>query len=369
MLKTYKVKHGLDLEPALFERARAVAAHVLEHGPCSTAAVKHIGLKAEISNQIIRKYGNDKKLKRIKLERVKLIVPGCGTKLDKRARTIRIRTVKGTFPCWFPLKDVSKVNQVELSPEWAWVTVTLPDVPEHVSEGYLGIDLNSTSHSIVVACPATGKVQKYGKQIPFLKKKYRNIRSKLQRQGRYRELKRAKRREHDKTTDVIRKVSLKIVTDAARLGVGIKLEDLTGIRKDCTRRGKKNGNHTLNSWPFYQVRLHLTQKAKEHGVELMVIDPRWTSQQCSQCGCVDKSSRHGKQYVCAHCAHVDHADVNAAFNIASRPKVDPPEKGIRRKGQKRGTRSVPSLDLESRGGNVNEDLTTPKPSGLVPEDI
>ena len=110
------------------------------------------------------------------------------------------------------------------------------------------------------------------------------------------------------------------------------------------------------------MRLLLTYKAKEHGVELNVVDPAWTSTSCSRCGVVDKESRDGKVFHCLHCEHVDHADVNAAFNIASRPKIDPAKKEIRRKGR----RTISSSELKSLKGKADEGKAALEPYGLVP---
>jgi hypothetical protein len=70
MIKTYKIKHKFDLSPTLFEKAQQIALYAIENGDCSSKYVKHIGLNSVIACQILRKYGRNKKLKNIKLDRV-----------------------------------------------------------------------------------------------------------------------------------------------------------------------------------------------------------------------------------------------------------------------------------------------------------
>jgi len=48
------------------------------------------------------------------------------------------------------------------------------------------------------------------------------------------------------------------------------------------------------------------------------IRPAFTSQRCSACGHVDAESRESQaRFVCTACGFADHADVNAARNIAA----------------------------------------------------
>ena len=64
MVLTHKLRHNLNLDESLFKKAILVAEYALEHGYVSSKEVKHIGLNSGIANQIIRKYGRDKKIKR-----------------------------------------------------------------------------------------------------------------------------------------------------------------------------------------------------------------------------------------------------------------------------------------------------------------
>ena len=59
------------------------------------------------------------------------------------------------------------------------------------------------------------------------------------------------------------------------------MEKLTGIRKATTSREFRV---FLHSWAFYQLRLMVEHKANLAGIETSVVDPKYTSQDCSVCG-------------------------------------------------------------------------------------
>ncbi|GAA2356827.1 hypothetical protein GCM10010404_06780 [Nonomuraea africana] len=63
----------------------------------------------------------------------------------------------------------------------------------------------------------------------------------------------------------------------------------------------------------------IAYKAARAGVAVVYVDPAYTSQACSTCGHVDKKNRPDQEtFLCTSCGFAEHADVNAARNIASR---------------------------------------------------
>lgn len=63
----------------------------------------------------------------------------------------------------------------------------------------------------------------------------------------------------------------------------------------------------------------LEYKAKWYGSEFIKVDPKYTSQTCSECGCIDSRSRKSQsEFECVECKFKGNADVNASIEILKR---------------------------------------------------
>jgi putative transposase len=312
MILTYVLRHREDFSTELV-KAKQIAEYGIQHRTISSKDVKHFGLKSIISNQILRKYSRNKRCKSVK--RVNLVIPSQGIKVNKTDRVIRIPCLKLEFSYQFP-NDFQKINQIEISENKIFVSVSVKELDGYEPKSFIGVDRNVTGHCVVLANEGSGKVLKLGKKSKHIHKKYSNIRKRLQKQSKLKQLKKIKTRESRIVKDLNHKISRKIVSFAKTSNAGIVLEDLKGIRK--SKKHRKSFNYALHSWSFYQLEKMIEYKAKLLGVPISKIDPRYTSQQCSKCGLLGK--RKGKHFECFHCGNVEDADVNAAFVIALRHK-------------------------------------------------
>jgi len=308
MILTYRLKHHMDFNQEL-SKARKIAEYAIKYRTFSSKDVKYIGLKSIIANQILRKFGNQRKARRVKS--VKLIIPNKGIKLSKDSTTIEIPCLKCSFQYRFP--SFEKINQIEIGKEYVYVTVTVKEQEPIKTEKYLGVDLNATGHVAVVSDPEAGKVWKLGKSIEHIHKKYKNMRSRLQSQRKYKKIKQVKNRESRIIRNLNHHISKKIADIAAKAKSGIRLERLTNIRNNKKNKYKRNLQNTLHSWSSYQLQTQIGYKTRLLGISVEYIDPHYTSQICSKCR--HMGQREGKNFKCLDCGHVDHADVNASFNI------------------------------------------------------
>jgi len=316
MIFTFKIRHYRDFTEELkkaFEVAEFTLANKIRQN--NSALVKDIRgcLPAVIASQVMRKYGNQKRIKVV--HNVNLIVAGYYVKFFEETNSIWIPCLKlhleNTIPYQF-----TKINQIELDRVFAYIAVTVPEQPEMIPQTFIGVDRNTTGHVAVVANPDIGKVEKLGKSALHIHRKYSAIRKRLQKQGRYKELKAVKDRESRIVKDLNHKISRKLVEMAKVQHAALVFEDLGGIREK--RKQNRSFRHALHSWSFYQLQQFVEYKAKLLGIQVRYVDPAFTSQDCSRCGA--RGDRIGKEFKCPACGHVDHADVNAAFNIALRQK-------------------------------------------------
>jgi IS605 OrfB family transposase len=120
------------------------------------------------------------------------------------------------------------------------------------------------------------------------------------------------------------RISKELVLQAKGTKRAIALEDLTNIR--TRTRFRKAQRNRMGGWAFSQLRLFITYKALMHGVRVILVDPAYTSQTCSDCGTIDKKSRISQaEFVCTSCGYTIHADWNGSINIRKRALVNAPK--------------------------------------------
>ncbi|MER5422162.1 RNA-guided endonuclease InsQ/TnpB family protein [Streptosporangium roseum] len=196
-----------------------------------------------------------------------------------------------------------------------YATCDLPDVPITEPDGFVGVDLGIAN----IATTSDG-TRHLGKGLGAHRHRQRRLRRRLQRKATKsarRLLKKRRRKEARFAADTNHRIAKRIVTVAARTGRGIALEDLQGIRDRV--RLRKPQRVTLHSWSFRQLGGFIAYKAARHGVAVIHVDPAYTSQACSACGHIDRRNRPDQEtFACTSCGFAEHADVNAARNIAAR---------------------------------------------------
>lgn len=89
----------------------------------------------------------------------------------------------------------------------------------------------------------------------------------------------------------------------------IQMENLQGITE--------NANRFMKNWTYYDLQMKIENKAKELGIDVRYINPKYTSQMCSKCGYIDSSNRpEQKSFICGKCGFKENADYNASQNIS-----------------------------------------------------
>lgn len=109
--------------------------------------------------------------------------------------------------------------------------------------------------------------------------------------------------------DFLHKESTKIANRFTNCYIeDLKLQSMNKINSTLSRKMSDSG--------FGMFKIFLQYKFKERGNNLILVNPAYTSQTCSQCLSVDKKSRISQsEFVCTSCGHIENADENASKNI------------------------------------------------------
>ena len=201
------------------------------------------------------------------------------------------------------------------------IVVDVPEEPQIEPEEIIGVDLGIAN----IATTSTGETFS-GQKCTESRKRYTRIKADLQSVGTWdakKHLKKLSGKERRFKNDTNHCISKLIVAEAKGTQSGIALEDLTGIR-DRTP-GYKALAAAIGKWAFYEIAMYIRYKAHMVGIPVYLVDPHYTSQQCSHCGYTSRENRKTQSdFFCIKCGYTDNADINAAKNIASRADVNQP---------------------------------------------
>jgi len=198
-------------------------------------------------------------------------------------------------------------------------TVDLPEPQAPPSEGFLGVDLGIEN----LATTSDGE-RFSGKAVDDARERLKRIKSALQSHGSKsakRHPKRLSGREARFKRQVHHLISKRIVSLAKDTRRGIALEQLKGLRVTVRKADREH----FGKWAFGQLWGFIEYKGRVRGVEVLAVDPRHSSQECSDCGYSARRNRRSQAlFLCHRCGFCLHADHNAARNLAQRAAVNRP---------------------------------------------
>jgi len=140
-----------------------------------------------------------------------------------------------------------------------------------------------------------------------------------------RRLARAKEREANARRDWLHKCSRTIVNSHDVIVLeDLKLKNMTRSAKGNAERPGRNVkaksglNRALLDAGFGILGTLIREKAEHAARRVVSVDPRWSSQECSQCGHIAASNRVRSRFRCGQCCYRCDADINAARVILAR---------------------------------------------------
>jgi len=189
------------------------------------------------------------------------------------------------------------------------LVLDLPDPPLQHNKKLLGVDLGENN----VFATSSGKILNGGK-IRYKRDQFLAKRRALQSNGSQSAkqlLKKISGREGRYMRQTNHELSKEIIQEALSQSAGvIVLEDLTNIRKRI--KGGKRMRTRLHRWSFYQLQTFIQYKAEAKGLSVLYVNPAYSSQECSVCGCLGVRQRH--LFTCS-CGNRQHADCNGSQNL------------------------------------------------------
>lgn len=260
-------------------------------------------------------------------------------KIDNNKKTTINKIINGEYKQGSAQISISKKGKIELIISFGFEK----DIENKLNKNkILGVDLGIVNTATMIAYDSDLDKYDYfswktnvidGSELIKFRQKYYNLRremsiaSKYVGDGRVGHGYKTKMKPVDKVRDKVanfadtinHKYSKYIVDFAVKNRCGtIQMEDLTGATTNTNEK-------FLKDWSYYDLQNKIMYKAKEQGIEVVKVNPKYTSKRCNKCGNIHEDNRDCKKnqakFKCVVCGHEDNADINACKNIAI-PNID-----------------------------------------------
>jgi len=214
------------------------------------------------------------------------------------------------------LGSVTIIKKRKRKEWWAHITISkevgveIPDDPTPI-----GIDIGAVNLAVVSTPSAVLFFS--GREWWHRRQRWKEIREKLQKERRFRTIKRIGDKERRYNNDLAHKISRAIVEAAKKeRNPVIVMEDLTNIRDDMDFSSEQN--YKNHGWFFNRLQSFIAYKAIDAGIPVFFVNPAWTSATCPKCGDAHPKNRDRKmhRYKCQYCGYTLNDDLVAARNIA-----------------------------------------------------
>jgi IS605 OrfB family transposase len=190
------------------------------------------------------------------------------------------------------------------------LVLDLPDAAPGVGGSVLSVDMGENN----LAALSSGKLFGGG-SLKHVRDRHLALRRRLQSNGSQSArqlLNKVSGKERRHMRHVNHEVSKAIVQEAQDLGAScIVMEELTHIRKRI--KAAKRVRTRLHRWAWRELQNFIQYKAEAAGLRVIYVNPAYSSQTCSVCGCLGSRRKH--RFSCS-CGHRAHSDLNSSRNLA-----------------------------------------------------
>jgi IS605 OrfB family transposase len=188
------------------------------------------------------------------------------------------------------------------------------DVPDAgVIKGWIGVDRGQNNIAVAALPKSFGRFWN-GRKVKALRRRFQKQRKSLQEAKKLKKVKQLESRERRIMTQINHEISKQLVQFAKDFGMGLRFEDLSGIRQTSKQRKKIKSDAAENrdAWSYYQLECFTRYKAIRAGVPVESVPAPYTSKSDHRNGAIGKRVKHQfKGFDGYRC----NADWNASQNI------------------------------------------------------